>query len=244
MEKSGSGEPIHRYTDRKREFEHAIGDGANIDAISAHIERYIGPVASVFHEVVSDLVHIDVHVVAPNAKRDFYTLVTSGMSDRAMKAPVDHPELKYSELMICLPPHWPMSDAAWGNEDHYWPIRWLKVLARFPHEYLTWLWAMHTVPNGDPAEPLASNTGMTGFILLPALTVPPGFRELRVNEERMIHFHAMVPLFPDEMALKLDKGADALIEGFDRNGVTELFDPQRKSVVRGKRSWFHRVRWW
>ncbi len=103
-EHTPSGDPIYRYGERRKAFEPAIGDGANIDLISAHIEQHIGPVQSVFHEILSDLVHVDIHMVAPTAERNYYTLVTSGMSDRAMTPPESCEAHAYAELMICLPP--------------------------------------------------------------------------------------------------------------------------------------------
>ena len=74
----------------------------------------------VFHEIVSSDVHLDLYVVPPQPGeasvmfphgRDFYTIVTSGMSTQAMKAPAsgggDIQGQRYAELMICLPSDWP-----------------------------------------------------------------------------------------------------------------------------------------
>ncbi len=97
---------------------------------------------------------------------------------------------------------------------------------------------MHTIPNGNPPEPFASNTQMTGVILLPPITIPQGFHELVIDAEKTIHFHTVVPLHADEMDLKLKEGAEALFDGFDKNGVSENLNPGRKSVVTKKRSWF------
>ncbi len=65
MEKSKSGSPIYRYkeTDNK-EFEIATGE-PSIQEISDHIEKNIGEIHMVFHEIISDQVHIDVHWVKP-----------------------------------------------------------------------------------------------------------------------------------------------------------------------------------
>lgn len=246
MEQSESGAPIYRHKTRERGFEVAFGDSENMEAISQHIERYIGPVATVFHELLSDLVHIDVHIVKPTPERNWYTLVTSGMSDRAMHPPEEYADLGYSELMLSLPPHWPMSDEAWKQEENYWPVRLLKHLARFPHEYETWLWLLHTIPNGNPSAPFAPNTAMTGVILLPPLRMDAGFQELKISEEKTIHFHALVPLHEDEMDFKLRHGAEALFTGFEKHQVTELLDPARPSVVSGpqggkKAGWLGRL---
>lgn len=239
MEQSESGAPIYRHENRERDFEFAVGDSENIEKISEHIERHVGPVATVFHEVVSDLVHIDVHIVEPTDARPCYTLVTSGMSDIAMASPEDYPDCKYSELLICLPPDWEMGQDAWKDEKNYWPIRMLKFLSRFPHEYQTWLWALHTIPNGNPPEPFAPNTQMSGVILLPPITIAGEFQELVIDENKTIHFHAVIPLYDDEMDLKLKAGAEALFDGFEKHGVSELLNPSRSSVVeKKKKSWF------
>lgn len=239
MERSESGAPIHRYKDGPKDFGLATGDSENIERISDHIERHIGPIARVFHELVSELVHIDVHIVGPTPERNFYTLVTSGMSDKPMRPPEEYSDLRYSELMICLPPDWPMTDGEWEKDENYWPIRMLKMLARFPHEYGTWLWAMHTMPHGDPPQPFASNTRLCGMILLPPVAAPPEFQELRVSDDKTIYFHALVPLHADEMDLKLKKGAGALFDGFNDHGVSEILNPARpSSLPAADKSWW------
>src|SRR5262245_24163080 len=95
VERSESGAPIYRHQPRGKPFEPAFGDGPTIDKITDHIGAFVGPADSVFHELISDLVHVDVHLVQPRKKRNYYTLVTSGMSDRPMAAPEDHPDKKY-----------------------------------------------------------------------------------------------------------------------------------------------------
>lgn len=233
MERSESGAPIYRHGTPDRPFEAADGDAEHIEKISDHIETHIGPVTSVLHELVSDLIHLDIHVVAPTPERDFYTLVTSGMSERPMAAPEPYADLQYSELMLCLPNDWPMEESDWKREEHYWPIRSLKYLARFPHRLDTWLWAMHTVPNGDPAEAFASNTEMCCILLASPVTAGDDFHELTIDD-RTVHFHALIPLHRDEVDLKLEKGAEALFDGFDRRGVSELLDPGRPSSIKKK----------
>ena len=47
-------------------------------AVVAHIEEYVGKPQIVFRELISDKVHLDVHIVEPTKRRAVYTLVTSG----------------------------------------------------------------------------------------------------------------------------------------------------------------------
>jgi hypothetical protein len=229
---SESGNPIYRYNPREKPFELVTGDINPIQLMDRHIKAHLGEPAWVFHEIVSDLVHLDVHVVAPTAGRNFYTLLTSGMSARAMKVPEGCENLSYAELMISLPPDWPLRQEDFSDERNYWPIRLLKTLGRMPHEYDTWLGDAHTIPNGDPPEPYADNTRFCGAILAPPLMVPEGFRWLKVSPELEINFFALLPLYQEEMDLKLKRGAEALFDRFDKHRVTELVQINRKNVAK------------
>lgn len=232
-----SGAPIFRYTDGEKEWEAAQGEEC-IEEISAHIERHIGTVDMVFHEVLSDTVHIDVHHVKPTPQRPFHTLVTSGMSDLPMTVPEGAEVPRYLELMVTLPEYWQLNEEAMKNEQWYWPVRQLKFLARFPHKYSTWLGWGHTLPNGDPAAPFADNTQLCGALILPSVTVPQGFHSLAINAEKTISFMSIVPLYEEEMNLKLRKGSEALLDRFDRHGITDLILENRKNAARKRFGFF------
>jgi Suppressor of fused protein (SUFU) len=226
----GSG--ILRHAARERAWEPASGSEPDtLEAIDQHIARHFGPAATVWHEIVSDLVHIDVHVVEPSAERPYFTLVTSGMSDRPMTVPAGADSNPYAELMMCLPESWPMTAEAFRDENAYWPIRLLKTVARLPHEYDTWIAAWHSVPNGDPAEPYAPDTPFAGVLVAPMIRCEPEARTITADGGKEISLLALVPLHPAEIELKVAQGSDALIDAFDRVAVSELFDPARPSCV-------------
>lgn len=231
-ERSAAGNPIYRHQSRERDFELAHGDEQSIEAIGRHIERHVGPVAGVFHELVSDLVHVDVHRVAPTRERPYHTLVTSGMSDRPMAAPEGCEECRFAELVICLPPDWRVEDKDFKDERNYWPFRWLKVLARLPHEYQTWLYEAHTVPNGDPPEPFADDTKLCGVALARPTLFGPRFGRLKVAKGKVVEFLTVLPLYEEEMTYKLAKGFDALAARLHAAGVTELLDLRRRNVCK------------
>lgn len=221
---------VYRY-EKEKEWEVADGE-MHLEEISDHIEKHIGPIQSVFHEIVSDTVHIDVFWVAPSEKRPYHTLITSGMSDRPMHVPEELEGLAFMELMVTLPSTWRVDQEAFEDERWYWPVRTLKFLARFPHKFDTWLGYGHTIPNGDPPEAYASNTKLNGIIILASPQVPDDFPTLKTNDGTTIHFMSCVPLYQEEMNLKLKKGADALLELFDKHGLSEVIDPDRKNVAR------------
>jgi Suppressor of fused protein (SUFU) len=231
-----SGERVYRHEARSKPFEPTVGDETTINAIVKHVERHIGPPDNVFHELISDLVHVDIHVVNPTPERNWHTLVTSGMSERPMTIP-DDPELeefKFAELLICLPPDWPMDQEAWADPSNFWPIQWLKMMARMPHEYDTWLGAGHTVPNGDPPEPFAPNTKLCCMLLLPPMLVGEEFHQLKMGRAKTINFYAMVPIYREEMDFKLKHDVNALLEKFAEAEVSELLDVERKNTCKKK----------
>lgn len=228
---SMSGAPIFRYTDGEKEWEAPTGEEC-IEEISNHIEQYIGEVSMVFHELISDTVHIDVHHVKPTPERPFHTLVTSGMSDLKMSVPEGVGSTRYMELMVTLPEYWQIDDESFKDERWYWPVRQLKFLARFPHKFETWLAWGHTIPNGDPAEAYADNTKLSGAIILPSVNVPEGFSSLEIDNDKVIEFYSIVPLYDEEMNLKLNKGSDLLLDKFDKHGISDIIITDRKNVAK------------
>jgi len=229
---SPSGQPIYHYKEPKKPFTPAFGEPEHIKALSDHIEKHIGNPSRVFHELISDLVHLDVHIVPPTTTRNFYTLVTSGMSARAMKAPVGAEDWAYAELLICLPPDWPLQDENFKDEINYWPIRLLKILARFPHQYDTWLSVFHSIPFGNPPTSIAANVPFTGAMLTPPRLAPEEFWRFRIHPELTINFLAVVPLYTEEINFKLTKSGNELFDRFEKEHITELVDVRRKNVAK------------
>lgn len=227
QEQTAAGDPVLRYGNPKHEMAVAHVEPDIMEAIEEHFDRHFGKADTVFHELVSDVVHIDVHWIKPSPERNFHTLYTTGMSDLPMQGPDGD---CYAELMVSLPAEWPISDEAFEDENNYWPIRVLKILARFPHLYDTWLGWGHSIPYGDPAAPYAENTGFTGVILYHSVIAPTEFATLKISENKNVEFFTLYPVYSDEMDLKLKKGAESLLNLLAKNGATDVIDIQRKST--------------
>lgn len=203
-----------------------------LEQISAHIEQHVGPIETVFHELVSDTVHIDVHILKASPGNPYCRLITSGMSDLPMTTPEGRDVSRFAELMITLPAGWQLDQGAFKSEEWYWPVRLIKSLALLPHKYATWLGLGHTMPNGDPAEPFAPNTRLCGAMLVPPLTVAEEFDTLFIDGEKTIQFYSVVPIYRAEMELKLRKGSQALVERLDAKGITDIVDLVRPDVAK------------
>ncbi|QXQ02465.1 suppressor of fused domain protein [Stenotrophomonas indicatrix] len=227
---SPGGSPILVHS-REKDFTPAQGE-SHIEEISAHIERHLGPISGVFHEIISDIVHIDVHVVPATDECPYLRLVTSGMSDLPMAVPDEVDVPRHMELMVTLPADWPITQDAFEDERNYWPVRLLKTLARLPHKYDTWLGFGHTIPNGHPSEPYAPGVGFDGAIVLPPVTTPDDFGTLALEDGTTIEFMAIVPLYPEEMDLKLKKDSETLLDRFDAKNIQDVIQPGRTNVAK------------
>ena len=132
----------------------------------------------------------------------------------------------FAELMICLPAEWPLTMDGFGEENNYWPVRLLKMLARYPHENNTWLYGGHSVSH---RKAFAPNTKMSSVILLePSLLgAEPS---VRAHGQEVLLW-AVCPLYEEEWVYKTARGAEALAKLLAERGVNELLNPTRACVL-------------
>ncbi len=232
METSKSGQPIYKYENKiNNDFIPPVFmNKRHKKKYDLFIENNIGKIETVFHEILSENIHLDIYIVAPRPKSDFYTLITAGMSNLPMNTPKGHSKYKYAELMISLPKTWKLEQESFKDFKNYWPIYNLKWLARFVHDLNTWLGHGHTIPNGNPPEQLDETVNMSGFILLPSIIYPKA-RECKLGFFKTVHLYALHPLYTSEMNYKLDYGVNVLLDKFDEYKVSEVVDIDRKSVI-------------
>ena len=180
-----------------------------------------------FHEIVSPDIHVDIYIIEPTAEKNYYTLVTLGMGAHWMNVPYELAEYKLerAELLIYLPADW---DIQGDDEKYYWPLRWLKILARLPLEQDTWLGWGHTVPNGGP---FAENTLLSGVLLINPEDVEDGAAVCQLPNGEEVNFYQVIPLYEEEMNFKIAKGAEALLGKM--GGVNAVVDINRANVCAG-----------
>ena len=200
-----------------------------IDAVETHIEKYFGHSESVFHEIVSPDLHIDLYIIEPTPERDYYTMVTVGAGAYVMNVPEGYEGPKRIEVLVNLPKDWDIKD---DNEKNYWPLRWLKILARLPMDEDSWLGWGHTITNEGP---FAKNTKLSGILLLePSFHEDSAVAELPNKDE--VLFLQMMPIYEEEMEFKINNDAESLLELFEE--IPSIVDIKRQNVMKKERKPF------
>ena len=199
-----------------------------IEVIEGHIQQYFGNFETVFHELSSPDIHVDICVVPPSEEHDYYTLVTMGMGAHRMNVPEELAEYKLerAELAIALPKDWKLKQEDMKDERWYWPIRLLKSLARLPIASDTWLGWGHTMDN---QEPFAPDTELCAAILTGPQGTEDGSEFCTLPGGEEINFYQVIPLYRDELEYKLAHDADALLDKME--GISFVVKPDRQDAI-------------
>lgn len=206
------------------DYSSAVYSPEELGILEDHIFDYFGEVDDVFNETLSPDIRVDIAIIKPTPERNYYTLVTMGMGAHRMAVPEDLSDLNFerAELMICLPPDW---DVTSSEETDYWPIRWLKIMARLPIDHDTWLGWGHSVPTGG----FIGNSDFECFLMVSPGDFDYKGYECEMPDGSLINFYQLVPLYAEEMEYKLENGTEALLE-LMTNNLTQFVKIDRKSA--------------
>lgn len=192
-----------------------------------YIAKYIGPVKNTINEIVpGSRVSISVHII-PSKNGDFVTLVTTGMSDEPMDYSTEENTFKYAELLLKLPSSWIIEKENSKDQEHYWPLEWIRKIAHIPHVYDGWIDEGVILPNGEPPQPFASNTRLSSIMI----SKPQEMELENIHTYKgNIQFYTLVPIYEEERILALEKGQEYLIKKFRDKGVTDVLDINRLNM--------------
>jgi hypothetical protein len=220
-ERSASGAPILRYPEQSANPRLGVPERQFGEERERLYARLWGSCEVVHHEVVRLIPHIDVYVHEPAAGREFFTLVTGGMSDLRMKTPRGAgADVARAELVLYV------------DEPREEYVDVLRRHARLPHDLGTWFGAFHTISNGDPPEPLFDGSELDTVFLCPPLLEPDrSLHEDVLLDGDPLNLLWLVPVTGAEAALKLERGSDALLALFDEHDHPLVLDPRRSSYV-------------
>ncbi len=177
-------------------------------------------------EIVRTEPPIAIHVVPPGDGRPCLTLFTTGMSAQPMPVSEGNEEFQFAELFIQLPADWPTSKDAWSNPEHGWPIRWLRQIAKYPHQNDTWLGGPAAVfANEDPPQPLAPGMGFAAMFLIAE-------KQFVASDRGAVQFYRMVPMYAEEWELHRREGIGALARALDQVDTPFVVTPNRRNAAK------------
>lgn len=160
--------------------------------VEKHINKRIGKISSVLHGVRDDLIHLDICVIAPSKKHDFYTLVTLGMGAYRMNAASERGQLfDRIELIMQLPPDWKINST---EEKWRWPINLLAALSCYPIENDTWFEHGHTVSFDEKFE----GTGFSSIFLSLPFQYGEKSGGIEFGRDDGIMFYGIIPIYVEE----------------------------------------------
>ncbi|WP_296879946.1 suppressor of fused domain protein [Thomasclavelia sp.] len=215
---------------KKQESNMYLYTEKELDLYEKYIEEQFGDYNEVFHEIVSPDIHLDIIIIPPTASNNYYKLITMGMGAYKMNVPKEFKqyELERAELVLYLPPTWNIKS---NREEDYWPIRQLKVLARLPIQYDTWLGYGHTVSSDQENSFYASNTKFCSMMLLNALNKDYDQLDFKMETKGKINFYQLFPLYKEELDLKQNSDANTLLDLFDDEDIVPIVNIDRKNYA-------------
>ena len=202
----------------------------DVEALEAYITQQYGEIETVFHELKSPDIHLDIYVIKPTQQENYYKLVTIGVGAYQMQVPQELRNLGMdrAELVVFLPADWNVKGT---QEVDYWPIRMMKTVGRLPILCKTWIGEGHSFASED-GNPYAENTMQNSCFLLCAMSGAGEHQSLLLPSGKKVRFYQVIPTYQEEMEYKLKNGCQALVEKLIENGIDMIINPQRKNVCK------------
>jgi len=180
------------------------------------------------NELETPAVHVVAYPPSESRDRDYYAILTTGMSDARMALPgdVDSSLARAELLLYALPP-----DAEIQPPRVPWFVSVLHSLSHMPWRFGTWLGESHTIPNGNPPAPFVEGSLLTTALLLPPLFEPAEFATGLALEGEPVNFYWLTFITTSECEYKIKNGYEALMRKFEEANFPHIVDPSRKAVV-------------
>ncbi len=220
-EESDGGSEIIRHSKGEESTYYANGASYEEDIDDYFNQKY--PDKETFTFVDPDNPMISVNLMSTiesvNIENDVHVLYTKGMSTLPMNRPKELPKeykhLERAELFAVIPAIIPKEEIL--NGEYYWLSVVLNQLAGFVHAYDTWFSHGHTIPNGQDDNSYAPENQFTGSML--------AFSDVVIAKDKVeITLLELIPLFTEEMNMKLDLGADELIKKLIDNNYSGVIN--------------------
>lgn len=226
------------YSVSHRDHETEYFERHLIEALPAHIGRFIDGEPLVFHETDSDHMHLDVFMWAPTTQRPRWTMVTSGLSARPMAVPAGAEHFARAELVMTLPEDCPSLSEIQRMPDSRakrfeWPMRNMKNLARMTYLYDTWLSYGHSTRARRAIHQTYPRSQFSGMLIEAVQSMPQEASTFDVDDHT-VHCLGLYLLDPTELEFMLAAahgGPHDMLHRLNDAGYHEGVFPGREAVV-------------
>jgi len=204
-----------------------------------YIETNMGPIKKAIQGPHDEKVYTGVLVVSPTPERQYYTLVTSGMSVLPMSYdPQDHCQAHLrAEVYMHLPLSWKLDKESLATPEWGWPVAWLLYTAKFPHIYRVKVeWGSAIELSGSP-DGVMGDSNFTGCLILTSLKHSAGVDMPDIDPLLPINYYNLYPAYKEEIedALKLGSYCSESVIRLQKlliaNEMNGPLDIKRKNVI-------------
>ncbi|MCH2234902.1 MAG: suppressor of fused domain protein [Crocinitomicaceae bacterium] len=168
----------------------------------------------------------DIITVMSDKFDDCKLLFTRGISKIDQKVDDGHEAYINIELFFCLPEYWNL-------EKMPWPIEWLQKMGDYVVKQKSWFGHGHTIPLSTPLEMADGKFKAEAFFLMRPDYLANQLGDDFVSESGFVPL-AIVPIFKQELDLKIRTSHNLLLKRFEKKAVDERIDIYRKSSCRKK----------
>lgn len=213
--------PKYMYTQEESEY------------FEGYIKRNFGEYNLVFHELYSPDVHVDILIIPPSEKSNYYKLITMGAGAYKMNVPdeIKKHDLDRAEFVAFLPPDWDMNEK---DSKYNWILRELQNLGRISINENGWIGFGHTIFNEENI-PFSKHANFSSIILLSAQVETEGYSvDLKLPNKGTINFYQVFPLYKEEVDYIKNNGVESLSKIIpDPENFIPIIDINRKNYCEG-----------
>lgn len=221
---------MHYYIKGLQEPPKYIYSKEEANQLENFVKNKFGEYTSVYHELYSPDIHLDILVVPPTNKDNYYKLITKGMGAYQMNVPNDLKDyaIDRAELVVYLPHDWDFK-----QKDNGWIISLLKVIARTPIFENGWVGYGQTFSqNVEGTIPYSTNTKFSNAILFDSNDYLDNKDELYISTKGRINFFQVVPIYREEMIFAKLYGAENLAKILIKESEQSIVDNFRKNYCK------------
>lgn len=162
-------------------------------------------------------------------------IMTNGLSNYTMPVTEKWIGREHTELCFCLPSYWELDDVS--NNNFAWVYAWLFRFERFLREKNTWFGPGHTIPAGNPLQPVSDLLKQEYFIFGDPMLLKKELEPIQVGD-KTVHFLVSIPIFGDEFDYKIGKGTYKFFKRYLSRKNTEVIDDFRPSILKSRMTFF------